>query len=102
MEMKAAFKHAKRHGVEAFTLVSHSFELLCRQREKINMIIRRRFEALCKAIAKMDGVSTGTYAENPPRIIALDGPPPVLPLDPVRSGYRMAEQAVVNALYGRS
>lgn len=102
MEMKAAFKHAKRHGVEAFTLVSHSFELLCRQREKINMIIRRRFEALCKAIAKMDGVSTGTYAENPPRIIALDGPPPVLPLDPVRSGYRMAEQAVANALYGRS
>lgn len=101
-EMKAAFKHAKRNEVESFTLVSHSFELLCRQREKINMIVRRRFEALCKAIAKMNGVSTGTYAENPPRIIALDGPLPVLPLDPVRSGYRLAEQAVANALYGGS
>lgn len=101
-EMKAAFKHAKNSGIETFTLVSHSFELLCRQREKINWIVRRRFEALCKGIAGMKGITTGTYADDPPQIMALSEPPPVLPLDPVRSGYRLAEQAVANALYGAS
>lgn len=101
-EMKAAFKHAKNSGIETFTLVSHSFELLCRQREKINWIVRRRFEALCKGIAEMKGITTGTYADDPPQIMALTEPPPVLPLDPVRSGYRLAEQAVANALYGAS
>lgn len=101
-ELKAALRHSKTGGVKAFTLVSHSFELLCRRREKINWIVRRRFEALCKAIVAIDGVSTATYAANPPPVSAPSTPSSVLPLDPVRAGYRVAEQAVANILYGGS
>ncbi|NMW30563.1 hypothetical protein HKD42_00595 [Altererythrobacter sp. RZ02] len=101
-ELKAAMKHSRANGVDALTLVSHSFELLCRQREKINWIVRRRFEALCKTIAAMNGVGTATYAANPPSVSASCTPASVVPLDPVRSGYRVAEQAVANILYGGS
>lgn len=102
-EMGAAVKHSKAHNVDYFTLVSHSFELLSRDRARINRLVRHRFEALCNNLAGMSGMSTGTYAVHPP--VADSGQHPakdvILPFNPVRTGLRVVEQFVGNLFYGR-
>ncbi|GMM93373.1 hypothetical protein [Qipengyuania sp. MTN3-11] len=100
-EMRAALLHARDEAFASFTLVSHSFELLCRDRRRINRIVRRRFENLCETVAELPGIDSATYAANPPSPAKRDEPRPVLPLNGVRSGLRVAEQAVANALYAR-
>ena len=99
-EMLAAIRHARDHGLSGFTLVSHSFELLCRARERINRVVRHRFERLCHGIAAMDGVESGTYASHPPRPSIVRTARPILPTDRLRTGLRLAEQIVSNGLYG--
>jgi len=98
-EMLAAIRHARDHGVASFTLVSHSFELLCRERRRANTVVGRRFEALCRGIAATPGVESATYATHPP-VAASAGEQPVLPANAMREGLRMAEQLVANRLYG--
>lgn len=99
-ETLAALRHHRRHGIESFTLVSHSFELLSRDRSRINEIVRRRFERLCAALEKAGGVSTGTYADHPPAVAPTDATAGTPPFSPLRTGLRLAEQALANALYG--
>ena len=100
-EMLAAVRHARDNGASSFTLVSHSFELLCRERMRVNAIVRRRFEALCEGIAAMPGVASATYAACPPEPSGAAGTPgPVLPASELRIALRMAEQFVSNRLYG--
>lgn len=99
-ELTAALEHARDHDIDDFTLVSHSFELLCRNRKRINRIVRRRFHLLCEAVAAMKGVSTATYSEAPPEPRRRSYPRPALPNDPVRAGARMIEQAVASTIYG--
>jgi len=48
----------------------------------------------------MAGVQTSTYAESPPMIAQSDPHSSIAPFNPLRTGLRMAEQAVVNLLYG--
>ena len=98
-EMLAAIRHARATGRESFTLVSHSFELINRSRLSVNRIVRRRFDGLVRALSEMRGVTTGTFADNPPR---LDGRERSHPLPPsgLRTSRRIAEQLVSNALYG--
>jgi hypothetical protein len=100
-ELVAALRHARDAGVPEVVLVSHSFELLSRDRVRINRIVDRRFRKLCQAIADTPDLSTATFATNPPS--ARDDFPagPTLPHDPVRGGARVIEQAIVNAFYGR-
>ncbi len=98
-ELKAAIRHARDKQVESFTLVSHSFELLSRNRSKINAVVRNRFENLCRFLASESGISTGTYAEHAPQP-ASAAPSPVLPANTLRTGLRYGEQALANALYG--
>lgn len=99
-EMLAAIAHARKAGRESFTLVSHSFELINRRRLTANRVVRHRFTRLVKALAAMPGVTTGTYARTPPAIAV----PPLLseplPHSTLRTGRRLAEQFVSNALYG--
>lgn len=97
-EMIAALRHAKAQGEDTVTLVSHSFELMSRDRKRTNRVVRRRFEQFCAAFAKEPGVGTGTYAANPPQVAVLSSPP--LPHAPLRTGLRHVEQALSNALYG--
>lgn len=99
-EMKAAIRHARDAGTAGFTLVSHSFELLSRDRTTINSVVRTRFEGLCEFLADEPGVSTGTYAEHAPAPAVVESPAPVLPASALRTGLRHAEQAVSNMLYG--
>lgn len=99
-EMRDAIVHARDAGIPSFTIVSHSFELLDRGRDRINPIVRRRFERLCRAIEATPGVATATYADNPPRPGTSAGEALVLPHSRWRASLRKAEQAVANTLYG--
>ena len=99
-EICAALRHANAASVDSFTLVSHSFELLSRDRTRINRIVRRRFERLCTALSRMPEMTIGTYAGNPPRLRNEAGPAAILPPNLLRTGLRFAEQAFANALYG--
>lgn len=99
-ELHAAIRHARDNALSGFTIVSHSFELLSRDRRRTNRIVKRRFEKLCAWIERTRGVTTGTYADNPPRPAGEDAEAPLLPANPVAATLRVAEQAVSNALYG--
>lgn len=98
-ELVSAIRHAHDSGRGSFTLVSHSFELINRRSQAVNPIVRRRFTGLLKALARMRGVETGTYAETPP-LLSLTGSNDALPPCPFRTSRRIAEQFVSNALYG--
>lgn len=98
-EILCAIRHARDEGRDSFTLVSHSFELINRRRQAVNPIVRRRFVGLLGALAHMRDVATATYAESPPRL-SLTGGNTALPASPLRTGRRIAEQFVSNALYG--
>ena len=100
-ELVAEVRHARDSQVAEVILVSHSFELLSRDRRRINRIVERRFRRLCAAIAAMPGVSSATFADRPP--VPCDGLPaaPLLPHHPARGGARVIEQAIANALYSR-
>ena len=104
-ELKAAIRHAAEEAWPAFVLVSHSFEMINRDKGMANRVVQRRFEALCQWIASAPGVTTGTFADAwvlerlmSPRGSA--GHPQALPRAPMREVLRMAEQAFANAVYG--
>lgn len=99
-ELRSAIVHARDAGFPSLTFVSHSFELLDRERRRVNPILRHRFERLCRAIAAIPGVHSATYRDHPPHPARDAHPAPLLPHNPVRTALRMAEQAVSNALYG--
>jgi len=80
--------------------VSHSFELLSRDRTRVNKIVKRRFERLCARLGQMHNVTTGTYANSSPVPACTSQQADVLPFSPLRTGLRLAEQALANALYG--
>ena len=97
-ELLAALRHAVRQGQNQVTMVSHSFELLSRDRMRANRVVQRRFDRLCAGLGKIAGLRTATYAASPPAIEAKTPAP--LPHSPLRTWRRYAEQAVANALYG--
>ena len=99
-EMLAAIRHARDCGRESFTLVSHSFELFNRRTMSANAIVRKRFTGLIKAVAGMRKVETGCYTQTPPTIRLTSGRHDPLPPSALRTGLRIAEQFVSNALYG--
>lgn len=99
-EILAALEHARDYGISDFTLVSHSFELLSRDRRRINRIVKRRFERFCAGVAAMNEVTTGTYITTPPALSGDSKHRPVLPFSAPRTALRIAEQALVNAFYG--
>ena len=99
-EMISAIRFAQQHDVPDFTLVSHSFELMSRDRTQINRIVKRRFEKFCALLAALPDAPTATFRDNPPAVEAAHNPSPILPHNYVRTGRRMIEQALSNQLYG--
>lgn len=100
-ELLAAIRHERDSGGSGLTVVSHSFELLSRDRKRINRIVKRRFERFCAGLAALEGAETATYASRPPAIDPAGSRPAILPPHLVREGLRLAEQTASNALYGR-
>ena len=99
-ELLAAIRHARTNGLPSFTVVSHSFELLSRDRSQINHIVQKRFERFCAGLAAMPGVYSATYTGTPPQPAKAIDPNAILPLSEVRSGLRVAEQVLSNVIYG--
>lgn len=104
-ELRAAIRHARDSGWAAMVLVSHSFEMMNRDRGIANRVVQRRFEALCEWIAGEPGVTTGTFAdawvrerlETAAAGARMSQP---VPRAPLREMLRVAEQAFANAVYG--
>lgn len=101
-EMTAAIRHARDTDMGSFTLVTHSFELINRRNLTVNKVVRRRFEGLCRDLAKMRRIRTGNYRDTPPLHghLAPHEVPDPLPASTLRTGMRVAEQFVSNTLYG--
>jgi len=100
-ELVAALRHARDEQLEEVVLVSHSFELLSRDRSRINRLLERRFRRFCGSLATLPGISTATFAERRPVPYEGEAVGPLLPHNPVRGSVRVIEQAVSNALYSR-
>lgn len=101
-ELLAAVRHARDAETPSLTLVSHSFELLSRDRRRVNRMVARRFARLCAALAEMADVTTATYADEPPAAESATEAGLPLPFAPLRGGARFLEQVLGNALYSGS
>ena len=99
-EMRAAILYARKTGRETLTLVSHSFELFNRYKRTPNPVVRRRFDGLCAFLRDTAGITGGTYRDHPPSPHPLSAEAALLPSSLWRTGFRYAEQAVSNTLYG--
>lgn len=99
-EMIAAIGYVQVQHVPYFTLVSHSFELMSRDRSRINRIVKHRFEEFCRILAGLPGTETATYRDSPPQMDIAQISTPLLPHSSFRTAARLAEQAASNALYG--
>lgn len=93
-EMQAGLTHAVRQGHNAFVVVTHSFEMLSRDRQRPNRAVMGRFEQLCANAARLDGVRSAGFndlscslADQPARALTR------VPASRVRTGLRIAQQA---------
>ena len=97
-EMRDALAHAAQSGAHSFVIVTHSFEMLSRDRRRPNHTVIARFISLCDAISRDDRlVSTGFTALSqpiqPPAFRAR------LPPSRVRTAARVVEQAYCRLRY---
>ncbi|MFT3964811.1 MAG: hypothetical protein QM690_02875 [Sphingobium sp.] len=96
-EMRGGLAHAAAGGAHSFIVVSHSFEMLTRDRQRPNRLVMRRFEALCDAIAADERVTGGGFADLPlPKAMAVRDR---LRPGRLRTAWRMAEQAFATLAY---
>ncbi|MET0363838.1 MAG: hypothetical protein ABW169_04225 [Sphingobium sp.] len=96
-EMRGGLAHAAAGGAHSYVVVSHSFEMLTRDRQRPNRLVMRRFVALCDAIAADPRVTGGGFADLP----LPGGGATRSRLGPsrVRTVLRMAEQAFAALAY---
>ena len=100
-EMRAMLLAAAARGRRTFVIVSHSFELLNRGRDRVNRIHRRRFERLCAFLAEHRArFPTIGFTEMDAVPLGAAGDPSPLASSLWRTGFRMGEQALSNLLYG--
>ena len=92
-----------RHGASewyAFTIVSHTFELLKRRRTNVedpqaDPIVVRRFEGLCEFLAaNTDKFRTVGFADINPQEIPQSQPEQMLCGSGWRTGWRLVEQSI--------
>lgn len=99
-EMIGALRHAADTGAPTFTIVTHSFEMLSRDRERANRMMLARFDAMVDAIARHPRLETAGYADLGPADFPAADLPRLGP-DLVRTGWRFAEQAWAMLRYER-
>ncbi len=101
-EMRGGLAHAAETGRPLFSIVSHSFEMLSRDRVRPNRLVMARFEALCDAIASTKGVESGGFNDLPPTLPIATSPPSRLPANGLRTALRIAEQVWGTWAYDRT
>jgi hypothetical protein len=101
-EMSAALDHAVAIGQPTFVIVSHSFEMLSRDRKRPNRMVMARFEHLCRHVATHGGLRSAGFRDLHPA--AVDNTPKVVPLlaaNRWRTLQRHCAQAAATLLYER-
>lgn len=102
-EMQDALRHAADNQHATFVIVTHSFEMLSRDRKRANHAVIARFEAMCKAIADdprlvsagFNDLDAAALTRSPDRQPTRLGP------NHLRTFARMAEQALATWRYER-
>ncbi len=101
-EMSAALDHAATVGQPTFVIVSHSFEMLSRDRKRPNRMVMARFEHLCRHIATHAALrSTGFRDLDPAAIGCAPAAVPLLAANRWRTLQRHCAQAAATLLYER-
>ncbi|WP_336965989.1 hypothetical protein [Sphingobium aquiterrae] len=98
-EMRAALDHAAATGVATFVIVTHSFEMLSRDRQRPNRAVIRRFEALCAHIAAHPGLKTAGFGDLDPALADRRMEGARLGPSRARTALRIAAQAVATWRY---
>ena len=91
-EMRAGLRHAvqDRHG--AFIALTHSFEMLSRDRRRPNHGVMRRFTALCREAVRLPTVRSAGFHDLPPELADKGAEPMLLPANRMRTTMRRAQQ----------
>jgi hypothetical protein len=98
--MRAALLKAFEEEWYAFTIVSHTFELLKRRRANVedpqaDSIVVKRFEGLCEFLEEnTDKFRTVGFADIDPREIPDSQPDQMLSGSGWRTGWRLVEQSI--------
>lgn len=91
-EMHGALDHAATNGRPVFTIVTHSFEMLSRDRKRPNRDVMRRFQAVCEHVSRDPRLSSAGFADlQVPSTAAVVSAR--LPSNRLRTMMRQAEQA---------
>lgn len=99
-EMGAALGHAAEAGHPLFTIVTHSFEMLSRDRSRPNRAVMRRFATLCRRIARDPRLATARFAELDAEAVLVGNRPRLGP-SALRTWARIGEQAIATWRYER-
>jgi len=102
-EMRAVLRHAAV-GDDPFVIVTHSFEMLSRDRQRANRMVMQRFRAMCDEIARLPQLRSAGFGDlDAATVIArARGAHPLLAANRLRTAGRMVEQALSTALYERA
>lgn len=101
-EMAVALDHAGAQGHPFFTIVTHSFEMLSRDRSRPNRMVMNRFSSMCRAIAGNSSLMTGSFqALDSALADGVAAPADRFQSSTLRTAKRMAEQAAATWLYER-
>lgn len=100
-ELRLAIDHAAANDHPATVIVSHSFELATRDGLRVNDVVRRRFDQLCRDLAaRRDTAPTAHFADL--RARDLEGEASHAAVPPLRYARRMAEQLWANWIERRA
>jgi peptidoglycan/xylan/chitin deacetylase (PgdA/CDA1 family) len=98
-EMIGALHHAADTQRPAFTVVTHSFEMMSRDRKRPNRTVMKRFEALCRAVERHSDLSSSGFSSL--NLSSATTAPTRLGPSYLRTALRMTEQAIATLAYER-
>ena len=98
-EMRAALGHASRQAGAPFAIVTHSFEMLSRDRRRANRSVIDRFERMCAAIAAEPELRSTGFVDLDPTLAFVGTSATRLPPNPLRTAARIAEQVIARLRY---
>jgi hypothetical protein len=101
-EMRAALRHAAGTRDFAFSIVTHSFEMLSRDRLRPNRAVMARFESLCRVIAATPGLRSAGFADlDAAALVRAPAADHRLPPNYLHTAGRIAEQVLATWRYER-
>jgi hypothetical protein len=101
-EMRAALRHTASAKDFAFSIVTHSFEMLSRDRLRPNRAVMARFESLCRTIARTPGLRAAGFTDlDAALLVQAPAASYRLPPNYLHTAGRLAEQLIATWRYER-